>query len=204
VTYWRVLDEFGEKDLEPLPARVHESYRFVLESAWGGKCVIRIEARQNELLDTIGIPLSEGVPDPHGMFVTFRLKQGEKISVDYWRYWIVAKSVGRDEKLESVETELSHRQWAVFAALLRTARFWELPQTKPRGGHDGAFWTLEGATEGRYHRVIRWSPDPEDGGESFVLPCQYLRDLARGLPVAKSSESRNSGEASNRGSKGDA
>ena len=44
--------------------------------------------------------------------------------------------------------------------MVRATDFWSSPTELPRPGHqfDGAEWILEGASNGRYHVVDRWSP----------------------------------------------
>ena len=86
---------------------------------------------------------------------------------------------------------------------MREGRFWELPESGGHAGFDGADWLVEGNREGRYHRVTRWSPDPEADGEWLVLPCQYLLDLAslallqasRGEPGARADGGRDPGSS---------
>jgi hypothetical protein len=172
------LESLGENNLKPLPLHVHESYRLIYRCGWGGNCSIRAESQHNEDLDSLGIPLTEGVPSQDGMSVTFRQKQGGSFTLERWRYRLICKGLGSGNKVDAKERNISRVQWATFAVLLNTAHFWELPAQCDKSGFDGADWTLEGATQGRYRWVHRWSPNPEDSGEWFVLPCQYLLDLA--------------------------
>lgn len=68
---------------------------------------------------------------------------------------------------------LSAREWDEFERLLGLACYWKLP-TKARGGLDGSRWILEGAKEGRYHVVDRWSPR----GGSYREACLYLLKIS--------------------------
>ena len=59
-------------------------------------------------------------------------------------------------------------------------KFWTLPTNPPRDasvvGLDGAQWIFEGARDGKYHIVDRWSPEK---GEVHALGIMMLIDLAK-------------------------
>lgn len=71
--------------------------------------------------------------------------------------------------------DLSKAQIAEFLGLLRTAAFWSLSTEDETGGLDGAHWVLEGAENGRYHIVDRWSPTKRD----FKQLCLFLFEQSR-------------------------
>jgi hypothetical protein len=157
VTWWDFPALAREERLDVLPDRVFESYRLTVKSSWGNSYIIRAERRHNEDRDN---------PDYGG------------ITFPEFSYRVVAHRLHFEKLAASAETKIHEIQWACLEALLREARFWELPESGGHGGFDGANWLVEGNREGRYHRVRRWSPDPEIDQEWLVLPCQYLRDLA--------------------------
>jgi hypothetical protein len=55
--------------------------------------------------------------------------------------------------------ELDSDKVSFFLEGLEELHFWELPGPNTSLGLDGAQWVLEGAHEGRYHVVDRWSPE---------------------------------------------
>jgi hypothetical protein len=157
VTWWDFLALAGEQRLEVLPDRVFESYRLTIQSSWGNSSITRVERRYNENRDN---------PDYDGL------------SIDDFKYRLVTHRLHFRAVVATAELELADIQWACLGTLLREARFWELPTSGGHGGFDGADWLVEGNREGGYHRVSRWSPNPEADQEWLVLPCRYLRDLA--------------------------
>lgn len=59
--------------------------------------------------------------------------------------------------------------------LLNSANFWNMETvTNDAGGTDGAVWIMEGIKSGKYHLVVRHSPDK---GSAFRIACEYLRSL---------------------------
>jgi hypothetical protein len=76
------------------------------------------------------------------------------------------------------EIALEEEHWRAMNALLTVAKFWELGEN-PRGGLDGAEYTLEAWKDGRVHTVSRWSPNAVvPGGELFAVVTDYLERLA--------------------------
>ena len=51
--------------------------------------------------------------------------------------------------------------------------FWNWPTNDSAGGIDGETWTIEGASYGRFNRVVRWEPDDS----AFLALAFYLADL---------------------------
>ena len=60
--------------------------------------------------------------------------------------------------------------------------FWKLPSIQEDRGVDGAQWIIEGARNGTYHIVDRWSPED---GEIRALGLLMLNDLAKMKLAAK-------------------
>jgi hypothetical protein len=157
VTWWDFLALAREDRLDALPDRVFESYRLTIKSTWGNSSITRVERRH---VGDCEDPVNAGVIIPEFMFR------------------VVAHELHFQEVVASAEWEIDEVRWACLQALLREGRFWELPESGGHCGFDGADWLVEGNREGRYHRVIRWSPTPYYDQEWLVLPCQYLQDLA--------------------------
>lgn len=66
---------------------------------------------------------------------------------------------------------------------IRSLDFWSLPTPEPKTAElDGAEWSIEGVSHGRYHIVTRWSPQH---GPIRSLGRVFLFDLAR-LRIPKS------------------
>lgn len=77
---------------------------------------------------------------------------GRLFRMDGWSFTPVAPLWERTRRLSDVEaTRLEH--------LLRALSFWTMPVTVERQGLDGTTWVLEGAQDGRYHVIDRWSPE---------------------------------------------
>jgi hypothetical protein len=70
---------------------------------------------------------------------------------------------------------LSMKEWDEFTALLQQSSYWTQPTTIDDLGNDGAQWILEGAKEGRYHIVDRWTPKTDDPHRKA---CWYLLELS--------------------------
>jgi hypothetical protein len=69
---------------------------------------------------------------------------------------------------------LSSAEWDEFTKQLEQSSYWTLPADIGDIGNDGAQWILEGAKDGRYHVVDRWSPK-DDG---YRRACSYLLELS--------------------------
>jgi hypothetical protein len=74
--------------------------------------------------------------------------------------------------------EVSTQQVQGFLQLLQKLDFWSLPTEGGPPGLDGAEWILEGVEHGKYHIVVRWSPEKGD----FRKACFRLLSLS-GLRV---------------------
>jgi hypothetical protein len=61
--------------------------------------------------------------------------------------------------VKSVQRELSSAEQGEFLAKLDRVDFWKLRKNEERFGLDGAQWILEGAENGQYRVVERWSPE---------------------------------------------
>jgi hypothetical protein len=70
--------------------------------------------------------------------------------------------------------QLTNAEWDGFVSLLDRSCYWQLPAEIDEMGNDGAQWILEGAREGRYHVVDRWTPRSGD----FRETCLYLLKLS--------------------------
>jgi hypothetical protein len=70
---------------------------------------------------------------------------------------------------------LSMKEWDEFITLLGQSSYWTSPTTIDDLGNDGAQWILEGAKEGRYHIVDRWTPKADDNHRKA---CWYLVELS--------------------------
>jgi hypothetical protein len=46
-----------------------------------------------------------------------------------------------------------------FLSRLDTCDFWNLKANEENLGFDGVSWVMEGVKDGRYHIVVRWSPE---------------------------------------------
>jgi len=62
--------------------------------------------------------------------------------------------------VKRVRRELSSAEQGEFLAKLGRVDFWKLGKNEARFGLDGAQWILEGAENGQYRVVERWSPKP--------------------------------------------
>jgi len=58
------------------------------------------------------------------------------------------------------------------------AAFWSQPTEIKSEGLDGSEWIIEAVKNGKYHMVVRWSPD-EDQSEKFRAIGKYLISLSR-------------------------
>jgi len=64
------------------------------------------------------------------------------------------------ELVRSDTTRLTKEKTTWFLEKIEENKFWELQTVdRSRMGLDGAAWVIEGAKNGSYHIVDRWSPD---------------------------------------------
>lgn len=82
----------------------------------------------------------------------------------------------------SVTKVLSKEQSEEFFRRIAVAGFWSLPTRGDRKGTDGANWIFEGAQDGRYHVVERWSPGGGPDGPVRDLGLYFLS--LSGFPIA--------------------
>lgn len=63
--------------------------------------------------------------------------------------------------VEEVTLPLTHAEVENFAACLRGAGFWSLPEQEANYeiGFDGFSWFVEAVEDGRIHEIYRWMPD---------------------------------------------
>ncbi len=69
-------------------------------------------------------------------------------------------------------------QWVV--ERINGVSFWNLPTLQPSDGTvglDGAQWIIEGAKDGRYHVIDRWSPDRDN--PAHIIGMIFAIDLAK-------------------------
>ena len=71
---------------------------------------------------------------------------------------------------------LTKEQTDVFLRKLKENQFWELAPTRESDGNDGAQWILEGAKDGKYHIVDRWTPQD---GPVRAIGLLMLNELAK-------------------------
>jgi hypothetical protein len=64
------------------------------------------------------------------------------------------------EVVKRIQRELSPAERDKFLTRLSRVGFWEMPKNQDRFGVNGAQWILEGAEDGRYQVLERWSPGP--------------------------------------------
>jgi hypothetical protein len=62
--------------------------------------------------------------------------------------------------VKRVQRALSPAEQDKFRTKLKEVGFWEMPKNEDRFGFEGAQWLLEGAEDGQYQVVERWSPKP--------------------------------------------
>lgn len=78
---------------------------------------------------------------------------------------------------ESTDVALRKNEWDDLLALLKNARIWQLPATKPGvDGTDGTDWMLEGRKNNGYRVVERHSPELDD---AFAQVGLRFLDLAK-------------------------
>jgi hypothetical protein len=75
------------------------------------------------------------------------------------------------------ERELSRAEAKQFARRLNRVGFWDMPSSEETAGLDGSQAVFEGARDGRYHVVDRWSPH----GTPYAELVEFLLGLARGV-----------------------
>lgn len=69
---------------------------------------------------------------------------------------------------------LSPTEEKEFLTKMKLAGYWEMPKNQDRFGAEGAEWIVEGAENGQYQVIERWSPK----AGPYRSMCQVLLDLA--------------------------
>lgn len=82
------------------------------------------------------------------------------VSNDYQASHTTAKQLKPDGQLDVVR-DVSGELSIVMGVRnhFDSVGFWSWPKHDSAGGIDGATWTIEGASYGRYNRVVRWEPN---------------------------------------------
>ncbi len=83
------------------------------------------------------------------------------------------------ETVQNLSRPLTLEESSMFLARLQKLDFWSLPSYKneERDGDDGAQWIIEGAKDGKYHVVDRWSPREGPVRELGITLALGLADL---------------------------
>ncbi|OYZ02523.1 MAG: hypothetical protein B7Y37_01660 [Sphingobacteriia bacterium 28-36-52] len=77
---------------------------------------------------------------------------------------------------------ISKKEWNEFTSSINSIDFWKLPSADiSEIGKDGSEWILEGQKNGKYHFVIRWTPNTPNTLK-FRSCCEYLIKMS-GLMV---------------------
>jgi hypothetical protein len=113
----------------PKPDPKVETYRFIWLRTFHRPVVFRVDAPRGAAAQ-----FTIKVADGKGGYEPGKLVRNEKRDLD-------------DETLDRIRGAFTH------------GKFFELPSLEDRGGADGATWIIEAVSGGRYHVVIRWSPD---------------------------------------------
>ena len=134
---WRamLLERFREIPLKELPANVDESYRLIWIPTFDDPTIIRI------------------------------WRSGEN-------YFIVTKRLNRNKnnlEIGKLKFEKTHsitaEEWQSFVSLLQQRCYWVVPsKIEEPIVMDGASWTLEGISNGKYHLVYRTLPSAQMSG----------------------------------------
>lgn len=94
-----------------------------------------------------------------------------------------AGGYGPGRLVQNDTSTLTKEQTDWFLGKIQEPKFWELAAfDKSRIGLDGAQWIVEGAKNGNYHIVDRWSPKD---GPVRVIGLLMLKDLAKAKIPAK-------------------
>ena len=75
---------------------------------------------------------------------------------------------------------LSRRESKQLSRLLERVSFWEMGSSEDSAGVDGSQAVMEGAQEGRYHVIDRWSPH----GITYAELVEFLLTLCQGIGEA--------------------
>jgi hypothetical protein len=111
--------------------------------------------------------MSERVTLPAGTRAAFRLEYHNAFDNRFTANiygsgrsgWFVAAATWAGNRYSAGPQPLGRGQWREFLGLLKQCGFWELPTEEPRSDAilvmDGAWITIAGKTEQRYHEVRR-------------------------------------------------
>jgi hypothetical protein len=58
--------------------------------------------------------------------------------------------------------EVTSDEWNGVLQAVDQAAFWNMPIQKWVGGTDGSYWIIEGLKDGKYHMVVKFSPQKGD------------------------------------------
>lgn len=75
--------------------------------------------------------------------------------------------------VKRVQRVLSPAEQGQFLTKLQSVGFWEMKKNQDRFGVEGAQWVLEGAEDGRYRVIERWSPGPGAYRELCLLLLEF-------------------------------
>lgn len=63
---------------------------------------------------------------------------------------------------KEITRELTDEEAKEFLLKAKDSNFWNAPEKVDRLGLDGAEWVFEGSQDGKYHMLVRWSPENND------------------------------------------
>ncbi|MCF6312104.1 MAG: hypothetical protein L3J39_06610 [Verrucomicrobiales bacterium] len=79
--------------------------------------------------------------------------------------------------VESASKPITKKDADEFLALFKGVKFFSQTSEDMHRGTDGSEWILETVSDGKYHVVVRWTPEykpKERGIVNFVKTCEWL------------------------------
>jgi hypothetical protein len=148
--YSRALSSMEEPSLSCGASPVSEIYRFIWLRSFHKPVAVRISRVGDQLTLQAVVTTGAGGYDPGQV----ERRVNKRLSVDQWK-----------EAISAIDG----------------IHFWQMSEVNNHGvvGADGAEWIIEGASQGRYHLVDRWSG--YDGVEVVGLKFLRLAGLEDGV-----------------------
>lgn len=75
--------------------------------------------------------------------------------------------------------EISSKKWNEILEKIKQINVWNIPTNETRMYTDGEEWILEILIDGKYHLIVRTSPDSNENEKEFVQLCKLIEKASK-------------------------
>ena len=82
------------------------------------------------------------------------------------------------KRIKNKRKEIAETKWKQILTKMDEINFWQIPTQDPNIINDGAEWIFEALIDGKYHFVVRNSPD-HYGGKEYSELCKLVENISK-------------------------